>query len=335
MFLIKKILPQKTVNLKHWQIFLIIIITIMINILVSKILQNQENYLRENIEKHEFSNYKYISPLLECADENSLYEHQLENKLKKIINHNIASNKVKLVSLYYRNLNNGPWIGINENEEFSPASLLKMPLMISYFKIAESKKEILQEKIKMHEQADVVAQNISPQKKAIEGKEYTVEELIELMIIYSDNNASNTLIQYIENTNPGYLDKVYQDLGIDMLEKNKLENFMKIKDYSSFFRILYNSSYLNREMSEKALRLLSKSNFNEGLRADIPSYINISHKFGERVLSDSQQLHDCGIVYQPKQPYLLCIMTRGDSLDSLSEVIQEISQVVYKESYLK
>jgi beta-lactamase class A len=155
------------------------------------------------------------------------------------------------------------------------------------------------------------------------------------MIIYSDNNASNALINYMENLDTQKLDRIYFDLGVEVPGEAKLENFMKTKDYASFFRILYNSSYLSREMSEKALLLLSQSDFRQGLRANIPNYINISHKFGERVLANDKQLHDCGIIYKQNQPYLLCIMTRGEDFNLMSQVIQEISQSVYDKAYFK
>jgi hypothetical protein len=43
------------------------------------------------------------------------------------------------------------------------------------------------------------------------------------------------------------------------------------------------------------------------------------------------QLHDCGIVYYPHKPYLLCVMTRGKSSDDNSKMIAEISKLVYRE----
>jgi hypothetical protein len=38
-------------------------------------------------------------------------------------------------------------------------------------------------------------------------------------------------------------------------------------DYASFFRVLFNASYLNRKDSEKALALLTKVAFRDGLIA--------------------------------------------------------------------
>ncbi|MBP9181152.1 MAG: serine hydrolase [Bacteroidia bacterium] len=48
-----------------------------------------------------------------------------------------------LISYYFRDLDNGIWIGINEKEEFAPASLFKLPLMLAILKEAESNPAIL------------------------------------------------------------------------------------------------------------------------------------------------------------------------------------------------
>jgi hypothetical protein len=56
----------------------------------------------------------------------------------------------------------------------------------------------------------------------------------------------------------------------------------------------------------------------------------VAHKFGEMSAPDGTvQLNDCGIVYKPDQPYLICVMTKGTNYDSLVTVISHISNMVY------
>jgi hypothetical protein len=87
-------------------------------------------------------------------------------------------------------------------------------------------------------------------------------------------------------------------------------------------------------MSEKALHLLSQVKYKDGLVKGINNpIINIAHKFGERTYdgSNEKQLHDCGIVYLPNKPHLVCIMTRGSDFSKLNNTIVELTKVVYKE----
>ncbi len=51
------------------------------------------------------------------------------------------------IGIYVRNLNNGPWFGINEDEKYSPASLMKVPILITFLKWIESDPNILTRKI--------------------------------------------------------------------------------------------------------------------------------------------------------------------------------------------
>ena len=107
------------------------------------------------------------------------------------------------------------------------------------------------------------------------------------------------------------------------------------REYSRFFRTLYNGTYLSHDLSEQTLDLLSKTNFTQGLVAGIPKDIAVSHKFGEQTINivnlNNQQvireLHDCGIVYLPNNPYLICIMTKGIDFINLQTVIKDISKI--------
>lgn len=228
-------------------------------------------------------------------------------------------------------MNNGPWFGIQENELFSPASLVKVPLMITYLKKAEQNLSILDQEILNTTVYDPKTQNIQPKVVLNKDQKYTIKQLIEQMIIYSDDVSYNLLNQQIPSTD---IIKIYNELGVDVSKALTDPNgyIISVKDYASFFRILFNASYLNQEMSEYALKLLSQSDFKDGLITNLPKNITVSHKFGERQYLNTglKQLHDCGIVYVPNKPYLLCVMTRGDNFDILKNTIQNISQIVYQ-----
>ncbi len=53
------------------------------------------------------------------------------------------------------------------------------------------------------------------------------------------------------------------DINIPIPKKDTEENYLSVKEVATFFRILYNSSYLNRDSSEYALGLLSKVTFDK------------------------------------------------------------------------
>lgn len=174
-------------------------------------------------------------------------------------------------------------------------------------------------------------QNIKDGDLLIAGKYYSINELLNAMIIHSDNEAKDLVVSNLPNKL--YIE-IFSDLSIDIQKYdtiNNAENFLSVKEYASYFRMLYNSTYLNRQSSEYALSILSKTTFNDGIRAGVPDSIKIAHKFGERTTigSNIKQLHDCGIIYMPNQPYILCVMTRGDDFEKMKKVLANISKIVY------
>jgi len=275
--------------------------------------------------------YRFINPLIKPDEPQNLGNPHFRNfkyKIVELVDEILALKDAIHISIYYRDLNNGPSFGINEKEGFIPASLLKVPLMMAYFKRAETQPEILSEKVLYQgptEKYDI-EQYIVPVKTLKKGKSYAREELIRRMISYSDNEAAFLLYR------KSYLDWIFKDLGMLTPGARVPRGSISVKEYASFFRVLFNASYLNGAMSEKALDFLSSSDFNWGLAAGVPRGVAVAHKFGERDnKKGDKQLHDCGIVYYPSRPYLLCVMTRGDDYKQLEGIIQTISSRVYEE----
>ena len=84
-----------------------------------------------------------------------------------------------------------------------------------------------------------------------------------------------------------------------------------------------------------ALKLLSKTTYKEGIVKGVPDNFATSHKYGifikdEQTSESEKELHDCGIVYYPEHPYLLCVMTKGTDLSLLQTTIADISEKTYK-----
>ena len=243
--------------------------------------------------------------------------------------------KATAISYYFRDLNNGPWIGIDEDEPHSPASLIKIPLAMAYYKQAELTPEILKQEILNVSEENTDEQNIKPESKLQANTSYTVEQLIQYMLVHSSNEAFKLLNKYLYAHDSSKLSNIYVDLGIKLspdTPQNPNGNIISVREYASFFRILYNSSYLSKMHSEHMLQYLSTTTFDEGIVGGVPAGTTVSHKYGERYFEASKehQLHDCGIIYAAHKPYLLCIMTRGNDLEELSSIIRDISASTYR-----
>ncbi|MEI6565273.1 MAG: serine hydrolase [Verrucomicrobiota bacterium] len=311
-------------------IFFVLTTIILMFVVISNRTVNHYN----DIIKHDSSSsYKLTNPILDCEfnNEDSGYVIFSGGVIKKVQE---EKDKYGLdhISLYFRDLNNGPWIGVGEKEVFSPASLLKVPILIELLHEAERDPSLLNRVIDISP-SDInsnVIQNIKPENPLTIGNKYSLLDVAKTMIEQSDNTAVAATMQNIDSKAIG---NVFKAIGVPFQDTNT-EVDVRVKDYAGFFRILFNASYLSRDMSEKALEILSKSEYNDGIVAGVPKDIIVAHKFGERKIEgdqDTNQLHDCGIVYYPDKPYIICIMTKGNNYIYQSKVIQELSNYIYNE----
>ncbi len=276
--------------------------------------------------------YKFIDPLLFCSDhdlngQTAAFSQRLQDDIQKVIDQKKTSGEITNASALYRDLSNGPRVSVNGDLQSAPASLLKVPLALSIIRRAEKDPTFLQKKVAMNIPDQNAGEHFTAPHKAEAGQEYTIQQLINLSLVDSDNNATDMLISQLTEDE---LRNSYEDLGIQVPVDNPSNYTMNVGIYSSFFRILYNSSYLSRDNSEAILRDLSGSTFTYGLVAGLPKGVTVSHKFGEYTNeTGAKQLHDCGVVYRPNHPYLLCVMTQGNDFKKLADTIATISKVTW------
>lgn len=264
----------------------------------------------------------------------------LKAQLQLYIKEKEQEGAVSDVGIFFRDLENGPTLGINEYADFSAASLLKIPTLIIYFNLAERNPGLLTQTLSVDKGQDISSfyeQNYPPPERIETGKFYTIEDLLFKAIVYSDNVAIQMLNENLGTLSPGVdiFEETYKELGL-MPEVVEGEYDLSVKRYASVYRTLYSATYLNPLMSERALELLAQSSFKNGLVAGLPQDIKVAHKFGERLRMtddgvETKQLHDCGIVYFPKNPYMLCVMTRGNDYKKLEGVIADVSKMFYEE----
>ena len=296
---------------------------------------SEDFFVQKKIENskqvRQIGQYTYINPLLECeVAEGSIdaRKENFRNELEKHVDVLKRENALSSVAVYFRDLNNGPTFGVNVEGEFFPASLLKVPVMMAYYHLAEQDPSILQKEILFESKEDFgIVPTIVPKEELILGNTYTVEELIRRMIVYSDNQAIGLLTKMLPLT---VMEDLFSMLGVGEDVLTDPEGKLTVKEYAGFFRILFNSSYLSREYSEKALALLAMTDYRDALPAGVGDKITVAHKFGEAGTENvERQLHDCGIVYFPDHPYLVCIMTRGKDSETLKKSIVDISKFLY------
>ena len=257
----------------------------------------------------------------------SALEENTENLVAQLKKEGLAND----ISIEFVNIERTAQFDIGAAVTYKPASMVKLPMMISYLKQHEDDPDLLNRRLTLQQMPPAAFTPEFPPKRRLPlGKEYSINELLQAMISRSDNDAAYTLFSYMH---PGELAHLYQDLGVAGPEERNPNQLVTVRDLSTFLRILYVAGYLTWDHSQQALEYLAATDFNEGLRALLPPGMTIAHKFGEAgdVGSDLKQVHDCGFVFHPKGPYMLCVLTRGKDQHQQAEAIARISKLVYDE----
>ncbi|TSC79613.1 MAG: beta-lactamase [Candidatus Peregrinibacteria bacterium Gr01-1014_25] len=265
--------------------------------------------------------YSFLNPFLRCDSDVPQKQEfvAFKKELESFIQTSIASGNAKSVSVYFRDLENGPWFGIDEQALFSPASMIKLPLLVAYYKRAEV-------------DPDVLKQRVGVQGSTLPSGAYVIDDLLRSTIIDSSNDALPILFSYLQKFYPeeDVFSETITAMGLAASEGSE-GDFLTVKRYASIYRMLYNASFLSKEMSQRALDLLTQTESPQGIDDGVPAGTPVAHKFGIREQPGSLQLHDCGIVYHPGGHYILCVMTKGKDAQELSAIIRRISSMVYAE----
>ena len=267
-------------------------------------------------------------PLLYC-DEAVADNHldALHTSISGVFARAVTAGTLSHGSVVYRTLDSGNGFEIDADRKYHPASLLKLPLAIAWMRRAESNPGILERKLPyalqtLREAADTPGALIG-------GESYTARELMERMIRWSRNDAKAVLAQEIGDD---AVKAVYAELDFPWpFTSPDIDPELSARDYSRLFRVVYDASMLHPKAADELLQMLSTTEYDAALKAGLPAGTQVAHKWGHRNVKGAprqaaEQLHDCGIIYKPGRPFLLCVMTAGVDEAALGKVIADVAR---------
>jgi beta-lactamase class A len=277
--------------------------------------------------------YDLLNPIRRCGNAMPQGEWNYEPLREELTNQKAAlkaSGEVTHLSVYFQDLDHGPRFGVGEYENFQAASLLKVPLLIYFLHAADIDPAILEKtasfsgKLNIDDNVEDPAHTIQP------GTPYTIRELLQKMIVHSDNRSYALLLREMNALSQAMAYYTFRDLDVLRMMEESDVTYVPVPSFARLFAILYNTGYLSKDRSQYALELLSQTTFPGGIAKGVPEGQKVAHKFGYAFLSEEHHLHDCGIVYHPKMAYVLCVMTTSNNPKQADAVITQISKTVYE-----
>lgn len=252
----------------------------------------------------------------------------LESKIKNIINKTQST-----VSVAVQNLNTNERILINENLKFPSASTIKLLILSEFFN--QVNKNIIQENEKIYIKEEMITLGDGIIKELNLNHSFTLIELATLMIILSDNTATNILINKLgfKNIN-NYSNKINlknTSLNRKMMDakslENNIDNYTCANDLLNLLYLTYKGNNVNSFYSQKFINIMKKQMITNRLDLHLPKDVFLAHKTGD--LDNIE--HDCGIIFSKSCDLIICILTK-DNISNIEgqNLITDISNVIYK-----
>lgn len=224
---------------------------------------------------------------------------------------------------YFEYLPTGTSIGVNEKNEFHAASLFKLPVVMAYYNQKERLR--IKEDPVLTLSKDSIDKDFGNLWQKGPGYKIKLPDAIRIALEDSDNTAIKLIVPRISKKD---FDNVYSALDID-LNTDQKGAIVTAKSYSSILKALYFSAVLSKDDSEEILDLLTKTKFPDKLAAGVPSNVPVAHKIGDFVDEKGNDgFRDCGIIYVPRRPYLLCMFSVSDE-GIARERMQAVSKTIY------
>src|SRR5581483_10748940 len=127
----------------------------------------------------------------------------LHDALTAYSNQATAQGRATEVSVYFRDLNSSEWVGVNETEQFDPASMLKVATLLATLHQSEKDSTVLSDTVTVPASFTIPVNPqdyYPPANPVTSGHTYTVPDLLQRLIVQSDNGANTILTLYLGDT---------------------------------------------------------------------------------------------------------------------------------------
>jgi beta-lactamase class A len=227
-------------------------------------------------------------------------------------------------SFYFEYLPDGTSIRIGADQQLVAASLIKVPLVMNLFKAYELKRIDIDKPMTVTQSELDDAYGTLWQRGA--GFQLTLRQAAQYALEQSDNTATHFIFDHMQNV-LSYDEQSLARLDVDQNTDNG-QAVITARAYSSVLKSLYFSSYLEKKESNEVLGYLTHSAETERLTKRLPNNVKVAHKNGVYNNDENWAESDCGMVYVPHRPYMLCVMV-GLPQEQADAFIADVSKTVY------
>lgn len=255
----------------------------------------------------------------------------------------IAASAGGVFGVAARSLHTGEEVLINPDETFNAASVIKVAIMVEVFKQAEEDLLDLDMMVRLSDTDKVGGSGILQVLSS--GIELPVIDLVRLMIVVSDNTASNLLMDIVgaDRVNEtmrglGFPGIVLRRKFMTVPVAKPVPNSITPRDMTGLLERIARCEVVSAWACGEMVRIMKQQQYNDLIPALLPvpgdedellagemPRVEVAHKTG----SVSGVRHDAGIVYVPGCDYAVTILTKSlprprDGEDAIRRISLEL-----------
>jgi beta-lactamase class A len=236
------------------------------------------------------------------------------------------------VGYIVKDLDSGDVVTWNADRVFPSASLIKVPIMVAAYNAVHEGRISLSQTIPLRREDRRGGSGIL--KFAPLGSLYTNRELVELMIVHSDNTAAELLIKqlgydYMRDSfaRLGLLDTEIYPSGFKLTSRRVLEdNMTSPRDMGVLLEKIYRRELVSATASDDMMTILKNQKLRDRLPKYLPQGWEIAHKTGLL----RKACHDVGIVFSPSGNYMVCVLTADQSTYKMAKrLIASVGRITF------
>jgi beta-lactamase class A len=220
---------------------------------------------------------------------------------------------------------------VNEDREFAQGSAIKIPILLEVLKQADEGKLKLSDLHWIEKTRQVSGSGILSE-LGDHTTQMSVEDLCVVMIVLSDNTATNMLIDLVGMDN---VTKTMQSLGCQhtklrrrMLDTDASargdENVSSPADAAKIMQLLYEGKFVSRRVSDHALSILRKEKPG-AVKSALPAGVHVAFKVGEIPGVRTEW----ALVELKDRPYIVVAMGAFGLGDEFEDATKAISKTSY------
>lgn len=223
----------------------------------------------------------------------------------------------------------GRYVSVSGDESFAAASMIKVPVLVKLLAAIDSGDVSMDEVLDLR--ADLIGGGSGFLQWRPVGSKVTLKEAMETMIIFSDNTATNLIIDRL-----GGKEICNRDFAFWGLKRTYISNWLpdlpgtnKTSPYDlvQLLARVDKGDLLSSESRKRMLAIMEKTRIKTLLPFGLPPGAKISHKTGDI----GSLVGDCGIITSPDgRRFIACVQVARPHNDRrANELIRQVSKLMY------